>query len=218
MAGQILGGAVNLGLNADRNEAGSVSYGVFQVFIAIQAVAPFAGLLLTHPKKVERTDGVEVSCDISREQSSLAELAAMGKLFVGKNFLLLIPLISQAVFSESIFFTFQGLWFSVRARALGSLLSGVVAIIAGNLLGLFIDNKKLAVRMRARGSFALIMTLQGAFWVWGTVIVTEYRRTSPTYDWVDQGFGRGFAWFLFMVMAFQVSFRPTLRLVLRSLE
>lgn len=206
VGGQILGGAVNLGLNAHRNEAGAVSYSVFQVFIALQAVAPFAGLLLTAPEKVERTDGEIVSCSIGRNENSWTEFANTAKLFAGKNFLLVIPLISQAVFAEAVFFTYQGLWFSVRARALGSFLSGIVAIAAGNILGYFLDNSKFQVRLRARGSFAIIMTLQGAYWIWGTVLVTEYNRTSPTFDWVDSGFGRGFAWFLFMVMGFQVNY------------
>ena len=206
VGGQILGGAVNLGLNAKRNEAGSVSYSVFQVFIALQAIAPFAGLLLTAPEKVERTDGETVSCSIGRDESSWKEFVTTAKLFAGKNFVLVIPLISQAVFAEAVFFTYQGLWFSVRARALGSFLSGIVAIVAGNVLGYFLDNTKLQVRLRARASFAVIMTLQGAYWIWGTVLVTEYNRTSPTFDWVDSGFGKGFSWFLFMVMGFQVNY------------
>ncbi|KXT00405.1 hypothetical protein AC578_3364 [Pseudocercospora eumusae] len=206
IGGQVLGGAVNLGLNAKRNHAGSVSYSVFQVFIALQALAPVAGLLLTVPHKVQRTDGVTVSCSISKDESIRKELWNTAKLFVGKNFLLVIPLISQAVFAEAVFFTFQGLWFTVRARALASFLSGLMAMAAGNLLGLFLDNKKLAVRLRARGSFALIMTLQGAWWIWGVVLVTQYNKSSPVYDWSDVGFGRGFAWFLLMVGSFQTNY------------
>lgn len=206
VAGQVLGGAVNLGLDVHKNHAGAVSYGVYQVFIALQAAAPFAGLLLTAPAKVQRTDGVTVSCGIPKSENSWTELKATGSLFVSKGFLLIIPLIAQAVFAESVFFTFEGLWFSVRARALASFLSGIVAMIAGNLLGAFLDNKRLAARLRSRWSFVIVLTLQGAWWIWGTIIVTEYRRTQPTYDWVDAGFGRGFAWFLFMVMGFQMNY------------
>lgn len=206
VGGQILGGAVNLGLNADRNEAGSVSYSVFQVFIALQAVAPFAGLLLTAPGKVERTDGEIVSCSIGKEESSWKEFVSTAKLFAGKKFLLIIPLISQSVFAEAVFFTYQGLWFSVRARALGSFLSGIVAIAAGNVLGLFLDHTKWQLRMRARGSFIIIIALQGAWWVWGTILVTEYHKSQPTLDWVDSGFSRGFFWFLFMVGSFQINY------------
>ncbi|KAK5705124.1 hypothetical protein LTR97_002239 [Elasticomyces elasticus] len=198
VGGQVLGGAVNLGLNSEKNHAGAVSYSVYEVFIALQALAPFAGLLLTVPEKVQRTDGVKVMCGIPRDESVFTELAATARLFVSKGFVLIIPLIAQAVFSEAVFFTFQGLWFTIRARALASFLSGIVAMIAGNLLGLLLDSQKLSARMRSRSSFIIILGLQGAWWVWGCIIVTEYRRTQPLYDWIDMGFGRGFAWFLFM--------------------
>lgn len=198
-------GAVNLGLNADRNTAGSVSYSVFQVFIAIQAAAPFAGLLLTNPPDVQRTDGVTVSCSIEKSESSIQELKETGKLLIGRKFVLVIPLIANSVFAEAVFFTYQGLWFSVRARALGSLLSGIVAIVGGNVLGAFLDNKKIAARKRARWSFIGIMTMQGAWWTYGTILVTGYHKTHPSFDWIDSGFGRGFTWFLVMVMSFQVS-------------
>ncbi|CAK49032.1 uncharacterized protein An09g01110 [Aspergillus niger] len=65
VGGQILGGAINLGLNVHRNTAGSVSYAVFGVFIALQALGPAAGLLLTEPGKVMRRDGMKVKLRIA---------------------------------------------------------------------------------------------------------------------------------------------------------
>jgi MFS family permease len=206
VAGQILGGAVNLGLNAKRNEQGSVSYSVYLVFIAIQAAGPFAGLLLSTPRKVQRTDGVVVSCGIPKEQSILQELVATGKLFLGIKFLLIVPLIAQAVYAEAVFFTYAGLWFTVRARALGSFLSGIMAIGSGNFLGFFIDRNSISLKLRSRGSFAFIMVLQGAWWIWGSVNVHEYHQTQPIFDWDDPGFGNAFAWFLLQVGGFQLNY------------
>ncbi|KAM0716233.1 hypothetical protein Q7P37_007678 [Cladosporium fusiforme] len=207
--GQILGGAINLGLNSDRNTAGSVSYTVFQIFIALQAAGPFAGLLLSHPSQVQRTDGVKVSCSIPRSQRIVNELAATGRVFISKPFLMIIPLIAQGVFAEAAFFTYAGIWFSVRARALGSFLAGIVALASGNALGAFLDNKKLSLKTRSRWSFVVIMTLQGAWWTWGAIVVTEFRRSEPVFDWVDQGFGRAFAWFIFQVLGFQLNYMYT---------
>ncbi|KAH9826921.1 DUF895 domain membrane protein [Teratosphaeria destructans] len=204
--GQVLGGAVNLGLDVRRDQAGSVSYHVYEVFIALQAAAPFVGLLLTNPEKVERTDGVKVSCGIPRDENSWTELKATGRLFFSRGFLLIVPLIAQAVFAESVFFTYEGLWFTVRARALGSFLSGIVAMLGGNVLGLFLDSRKLSARFRGRWSFIVILSLQGAWWLWGTILVTEYRRTRPVLDWVDPGFGRAFSLFLFWVLGFQLNY------------
>ncbi|RDW77902.1 putative DUF895 membrane protein [Coleophoma crateriformis] len=204
VAGQVLGGAINLGLNATNNKAGAVSSKVYLIFIALQALAPFAGLLLNKPSKVQRSDGIPVRLSIV--DNSLVELKATLKLFFSKNFVLIVPLIAQGVYTEAVMFTFESLWFSVRARALGSFLSGIVAIISGNLLGAFLDRKSLSLKTRARGAFIFILALQGAWWVWATILVTDFHRSKPTFDWVDAGFGKGFALFLFWVAGFQLNY------------
>lgn len=104
LSGQIIGGAVNIGLNADRNTAGSVSYTVYILFIAIQAAGPFVALLLNKPSKVQRKDGQKVVLAIL--QNPGYELKKTARLFCTKKFLLIVPLIGQAVFSEAVFFTY----------------------------------------------------------------------------------------------------------------
>ncbi|EQB48088.1 cytochrome c oxidase subunit 1 [Colletotrichum gloeosporioides Cg-14] len=202
--GQIMGGAINLGLNSDRSGAGKVSYKVYLIFIALQACGPFVALLLNNPSKVQRSDGKPVELTIS--DHPWAEVKATTRTFLNPKFLLLILWIGQGVYSESIFFTYIALWFSVRARALGSLLSGIVAVISGNLLGLWLDQNQIALKKRARWAFAVIMLTQGAWWLWLTVNVTEYRRTQPIFDWSDPGFGRGFGVFIFLVSGFQLNY------------
>ena len=204
IGGQVLGGAINLGLNADNNKAGQVSYTVYLIFIALQACGPFVGLLLNKPSKVQRTDGVPVQLAITGSTSK--ELKAVTKLFFSKNFLLIIPLIAQGVYTEAVMFTFQSLWLSVRSRALGSFLSGIVAMIAGNLLGVWLDRVRIPLKTRARGAFITILTLQGAWWIWATILVTDFHKSKPTYDWVDPGFGKPFALFLFWVAGFQLNY------------
>jgi hypothetical protein len=48
--------------------------------------------------------------------------------------------------------------------------------------------------------------LQGAWWIWATILTTDFRRNKPTYDWVDKGFGKGFALFLLWVAGFQLNY------------
>ena len=103
-------------------------------------------------------------------------------------------------------FTYESLWFSVRARALGSFLSGVLAIISGNLLGAYLDRNRLALKTRARGAFFVVVGLQGVWWIWATVLVTYFQKSQPTFDWVDGGFGRAFALFLLWVTGFQLNY------------
>ena len=204
LGGQVLGGAINIGLNAHNAEAGKVSYEVYLVFIALQVIGPFAALLLNNPSEVQRTDGVQVRLGIT--EPVWTELVKTTQLFFSRDFLLIIPLIAQAVYTEAIMFTFLSLWFTVRARALGSFLSGVVAIISGNLLGAFLDSSKLSLKTRSRGAFVTILGLQGVWWMWATIIVTQFRASNPVYDWSDSGFGKGFALFLFWVIGFQINY------------
>ncbi|KAH0430709.1 DUF895 domain membrane protein [Colletotrichum camelliae] len=167
--GQIMGGAINLGLNSDRSGAGKVLYKVYLIFIALQACGPFVALLLNNPSKVQRSDGKPVELTISDHPWD--EVKATTSTFLNPKFLLLI------------------LWI-VRARALGSLLSGIVAVISGNLLGLWLDQNQIALKKRARWAFAVIMLTQGAWWLW---------LTRP-------GFGRGFGVFIFLVSGFQLNY------------
>ncbi|EFY85090.1 DUF895 domain membrane protein [Metarhizium acridum CQMa 102] len=179
LAGQILGGAINLGLNAEKDEAGKVSYTVFLIFIALQASGPLVALLLNRPHQVERKDGQKV--DLSILDDPWREIIRTTRLFFSNKFLLIVLFIGQAVFAEAVFFTYLSLWFSVRARALGSFLSGIIAVIGGNLLG-------------------------GAWWTWATVLVTKFRHTQPTYDWSTPGFAAAFLVFVFLTLGFQVNY------------
>jgi len=139
-------------------------------------------------------------------KSTWTELKANANLFVRRDFLLIVPFIAQAVYAEAVMFTFQSLWFSVRARALGSFLSGIVAIISGNILGIFLDYTKISLKTRSRSAFYAITILQGGWWIWSTILVTDFHKTQPTFDWVDPGFGKGFALFLFLVTGFQLNY------------
>lgn len=202
--GRILGGAINLGLNSDRATAGKVSYTVYLIFIALQALGPFAALLLNRPDQVQRSDGKPVVLEIY--DNPWQEIKSTTRTFLNRRFLLLVFWIGQGVYSEAVYYTYIALWFSVRARSLGSFLSGIVAIIATNLLGAWLDQNQIAMKKRARWAFVLIMVTQGAWWVWLTINVTHYNRTLPLYDWADQGFGTAFGPFIFLVAGFQLNY------------
>lgn len=104
LGGQILGGAINLGINSIRNEAGKVGYTVYLVFIALQVSGAFVALLLNPPDKVQRTDGKKVNLIIA--EKPWFEIKATTKLFFSKHWLLFILFIGQAVFAEAVYFTY----------------------------------------------------------------------------------------------------------------
>ncbi|KAF4540111.1 MFS transporter [Lasiodiplodia theobromae] len=204
LSGQILGGAINLGINAENNKAGKVSYTVFIVFIALQAAGPFVALFLNKPDQVEREDGEKVSLAIL--ENPWYEIKATTKTFFKPKFLLIVCFIGSVVFSEAVFFTYLATWFSVRSRALGSFLSGIVAVICGNGLGAWLDRSKVALKTRSRSTFWVLIVLQGAWWTWATILVSRFKHTKPTYDWVDSGFGAAFAVYIFLTVGFQLNY------------
>ncbi|KAH9903593.1 major facilitator superfamily transporter [Xylariomycetidae sp. FL2044] len=204
LVGQITGGAINLGLNTDRDQAGKVSYTVYLIFIAIQATGPFVALLLTKPEKVQRRDGKKV--DLSIVDRPWHEMKMTARNFVRPKFLLILLWIGQAVFAEAVFFTYLALWFSVRARALGSFLAGVIGVIAGNATGVWLDRSQVSVRLRARSTFWFLSIVSGAWWIWATVLATRFRETRPTYDWSSPGFGSAFAVYVVLNVAFQTNY------------
>jgi hypothetical protein len=83
VGGQILGGAINLGLSADRSTAGKIDPRIYLVFIAIQAAGPFAAFLLPPPDKVQRTDGLPVRLFVDNPLHK--ELKETAKLFFTKR-------------------------------------------------------------------------------------------------------------------------------------
>ncbi|KAI5456904.1 major facilitator superfamily domain-containing protein [Mariannaea sp. PMI_226] len=204
LGGQILGGAINLGLNAKDNHAGKVSYTVFEVFIALQAAGPLVALLLNRPEHVERKDGKKVELHIAKDP--WFEIKKTTQLFFTKRFLLILLFIGQAVFAEAVFFTYLAEWFTVRSRALGSFLAGIIAVTCGNVLGLWLDRTSITLKVRARAAFWLIVILQGGWWTWATINVTKFNRSSPIYDWSSSGFGAAFAIFIFLSIGFQINY------------
>lgn len=76
----------------------------------------------------------------------------------------------------------------------------------GNLLGAYLDRTKIPLRTRTRNTFWLIVVLQGAWWLWATVLVTQFHSSQPTYDWASPGFGRAFVVFIFLTAGFQLNY------------
>ncbi|KAJ6463622.1 major facilitator superfamily transporter [Mycena vitilis] len=202
--GQILGGAINLGINADNDHAGKVSYVVYLIFIGIQALGPFVGLLLNRPAQVERRDGKKVVLSIV--DHPWTEIRETSRDFLKPKFLMIVLWIGQSVFAEAVYFTYLSLWFTVRARALGSFLSGIVAMTAGNILGHWLDRTNIPLKSRARITFGVLVVLSGAWWLWATVLATRFRQTRPTYDWSSPGFGAAFAVYIFLTMGLQTNY------------
>ena len=108
------------------------------------------------------------------------------------------PFFFYATFLLSYAGSYLSLYFSVRSRALASLVSALAQITANLFFGSFLDWQRFTLNQRAKYSYIFIMTLFGAVWVWAAVVQSGYEKNTPALDWVDQGFGRGWALYVFL--------------------
>ncbi|KAH6677129.1 major facilitator superfamily domain-containing protein [Halenospora varia] len=202
--GSILGGAINLAFNYAGKKTGKLDWRTYIVFVALQCLGPAVGLLLSSPGKIRRRNGTRVQ-KIERI-SDLEEIKALLKLCVRKDFLLVLPYFLYVTWQLPYISAYLSLYFSVRARALASLVSALAQIAATLLFGSFLDYRRLSLRTRAISSYIFMMSLIGACWIWGTVIQVEYSKHKPALDWDDGGFGRGWALYIFWQVNFALTY------------
>ena len=75
-----------------------------------------------------------------------------------------------------------------------------------NLPQFWLDRNKISFKTRVRGAFWFIVVIQGAWWSWGTALVTRFRVVRPMYDWETPGFGPAFALYVCLNFGFQLNF------------
>lgn len=97
-------------------------------------------------------------------------------------------------------------YFSVRSRALASLITALAQVLATAAMGTFLDLKRLSINQRARAGFLGMMVLSGGVWVWAVVIQHRYQYAKPALDWVDDGFGAGWALYVFQQVEFALTY------------
>ncbi|KAL4877114.1 major facilitator superfamily domain-containing protein [Aspergillus karnatakaensis] len=196
--GNIIGGAISLGINHNLNERGQVGYQTYQGFIAIQCLGLLIGLCLSNPEKVVRDDGTRIVSS-QKDIHWKEEVNALWKRGKSKPILLLTPLFWYFGWMQAYPGTYLATYFTVRSRALGSFLSAIVGTFATWLGGSLVDIPWTGDRkVRAVSTYVLIALLNSATWIWAVYIQNEFRKTNPVLDWGDQStFGRGFGLYLF---------------------
>jgi MFS family permease len=206
IVGQMVGGFVTVGVNAGNNKKGHISVQTYLVFISLQVLGPFVAALLSPPDKVQRSDRSPVVVNLPKGLRT--ELRAMWKLLGRREILLLLPMIFQSVFSEAFFSTYNATYFTVRARALASLVASTCVIIANFSLGFFLDWRKPTLNTRAIVAFALIYALELSLYIYAMIVTKDYesRAVRPVYDWVDEGFGRGVCVYILMLVGFNLMY------------
>ncbi len=187
--GASIGGIITLALNVNRNYRGSISNSTYIVLMTIMCLGvPFA-LALPPTHRVQRTDGRKV---ILKNNLSLSrELQILWRITKQPAILAMVPLMIYAQWFLSYQWQFNFAYFTVRSRALNSMLFYISGFISSFLLGLFLDWTRFSRKTRARVGFLIVLVLVGTSWILGQAVQAHYARTDPTLDWAERKFGLG---------------------------
>ncbi|KAI0848052.1 MFS general substrate transporter [Daldinia vernicosa] len=203
-SGSILGGIINLAFNYRGRTTGKLDWRTYIVFVALQCLGPVCSLLLTPPEKVVRRNGSRVQ--LSDRIPDLEELKALTRVLLRKDFLLVIPYFLYVTWELPYISSYLSLYFSVRSRALASLVSAIAQVVTTLAFGAFLDWTRVSLNKRARYGYITMMTLIGGCWIWGAIIQNEYTHHKPALDWDDGGFGRGWALYIFLQINFSLTY------------
>ncbi|KAF3005519.1 hypothetical protein E8E14_003418 [Neopestalotiopsis sp. 37M] len=201
--GPIVGGAINLGLNANRDSAGSVSSATYIVFIVIMCLGLPIALCLSPAEKVWRRDGTKVV--VHKEATWGAEFKAVFRLLASRRILLLLPAFFISYFYNGFLSTWLTTYFTVRSRAFSSFFTNFAGIFSSFIIAGLLDRQNIFIKTRAKIAFSAIVFILIGTWIWAIILQKQFYDApeAPVFDWFQGGFGKTYALVFFWTFAGQ---------------
>ncbi|KAJ5682057.1 uncharacterized protein N7477_001997 [Penicillium maclennaniae] len=195
--GQLVGGAINLSKNHEKGVEGGVSPDTYIAFVIIESLAlPFA-LLITPFEKVVRSDGTRIV--ISETLSTKMEMKRILKTMTSKLVVLSALWALWSFFYSGTWSTYLATYFSVRARALSSLISPFFCIVGCFGLGFILDMKNLSQRRRAQIGLFTVVILNVGVYIWSIIMQVKFNHHNPGHiDWQDAMYPSAFLPYFFV--------------------
>ncbi|KAM0542731.1 hypothetical protein ACHAPJ_012664 [Fusarium lateritium] len=164
-SGSVLGGAINFSNNHSEANRGGIALSTYLIFVAFECTSVFWALLLTQTKRVRRRDGTKIS--MGGKATWKQEFTALWMhMKRRKTWLMFIPAF-YSFFYGGTMGTYLSLHFSVRARALSSLIVPILSIVMVLAYGqLLLDNSRWSQAKRAWVAFACWLIPQAACFIW----------------------------------------------------
>lgn len=195
--GQLVGGAINLSKNHVKGTAGGITPNTYIAFMAIECMAlPFA-FLISPLERVVRSDGTRIL--VHERLSSKMEFKRIKATFTSKLILLAALWAIWSFFYSGSWSTYLATYFSVRSRALSSLISPFFCIVGCFGLGLILDIKSLSQRRRAQLGLFTVVILNLGVYIWSIVMQVRFDSNPPgKIDWDDKLYPTAFLPYFFV--------------------
>ncbi|KAK0556166.1 hypothetical protein OC846_001385 [Tilletia horrida] len=181
--GAVIGSIVELGLAKD-NQANTVSNATYAAFLVLMVLGSLVTWCLKKPEDVIRSDGTRVV--VPTQLSWKLEIKGLFWILRSDPYIIcLFPLFFASNFFYTIQFNaYNGALFTLRTRALNSMLYWLAQMFGAFSLGLILDSTRLSRRRRAWIGWAICFVLIWA--VWGG---TYAKQRTYTRESVADGSG-----------------------------
>ncbi|KAK7180265.1 hypothetical protein DPSP01_009427 [Paraphaeosphaeria sporulosa] len=180
--GQLVGGAINLAKNHQKGASGGVTPDTYIAFLIIESMAlPFA-FLISPLENVVRSDGTRIL--VSERIGTKQEFKKIKVTMTSKLIVLSALWAFWSFFYSGTWSTYLGTYFSVRSRALSSLVSPFFCIVGCFGLGFILDMKNFSQRRRAQIGLITVVVLNLGVYIWSVIMQTRFNASSPgKIDW-----------------------------------
>ncbi|KAN0060489.1 hypothetical protein ACQY0O_007820 [Thecaphora frezii] len=183
----LISGGISLSLNTKGTQAGKVNYNTYLALIGLQCIGLPTALLLSHPSKVIRPDGTRIP-HLNRTETSIAtEIRGIFSALKSPTITLLIPFFVVGMWGTTYQSNYLTVNFSVRARALASLLTAIVSLSADVTMGVVMDSKLMGKNQAqaATRMWFFLASFTTGLWIWQTVTEVHFTRNRTAVDWND---------------------------------
>ncbi|KAL5603968.1 hypothetical protein FOVSG1_006718 [Fusarium oxysporum f. sp. vasinfectum] len=170
-SGSVIGGAINFSNNHSEANAGGVAWSTYLIFVAFECTGVIWTLLLSPTRRVRRRDSTKVP--ITGRTSWKQEFAALWRHLQRRKAWLMSTPAFYSFFCGGTMGTYLSLHFSVRTRALSSLILPSLTIVMVIAYGKLLDTPRWSQTKRAWISFACWVIPQTACFIW---IGIEYKK------------------------------------------
>ncbi|KAJ5362552.1 hypothetical protein N7541_003396 [Penicillium brevicompactum] len=185
-SGSVMGGAINFSTNYSKSSEGGIAWSTYLIFVGFECTGVIWAFLLSPTQRVRRRDGSKIA--MSSRITWKQEFAALLKhLQRKKTWLLFLPAF-YSFFYGGTMGTYLSLHFSVRARALSSLIIPSVTIPIVIAYGKLLDFSRWSQTKRAWIAFALWAIPQAGCFIWIGIKYSQFGSATLGLDYeLDRG-------------------------------
>ncbi|KAL4913174.1 major facilitator superfamily domain-containing protein [Aspergillus aurantiobrunneus] len=187
--GGVIGGLIPLGENM-HSDAGQVNDGTYIAFMVLMVVGFILAWGLADSKYIVRQDGTRVIT--MKNPTWKSELIGLYETLLSDWYIItFFPMfLASNWFYGYHFNAINGAYFSIRTRALNSILYWAMQMVGAFLFGLILDMKFLKRPARAKFIWFILFALTMGVWGGGYAFQRTYTRENSerNKDWTDSGF------------------------------